>query len=155
MMIRDRNSGQVFYESEWRAWLLANGGPSFEQLTPEVMEACGADPVFEGPQPTLTRYQTAAMQGVVQQSDGHWYTNWVAVDMDADAKAAADARQAGAVRADRNGRLADTDWRVLKAAEVGSVLDPAWIIYRQELREVPQQATFPWDVVWPTPPGGA
>lgn len=152
MMIRDRKTGQTFFEAEWRAWLLANGGPSFEQLTPEVMEACGADPVFEGPQPTLTRYQTAAQQGVVKKADGHWYTNWVAVDMDADAKAAADARQADAVRSDRNGRLASCDWTQLADAPVDTA---AWSSYRAALRDVPAQAGFPWDVTWPTAPGAA
>lgn len=152
MMIRDRNTGQVFFEEEWRSWLLANGGPSFDQITPEIIDACGADPVFEGPTPTLTRYQTAAQQGVVQQTDGHWYTNWVAVDMDADARAAADARQADAVRADRNGRLASCDWTQLADAPVDTA---AWLSYRAALRDVPAQAGFPWEVTWPTAPGAA
>ena len=149
MMIRDRKTGQTFYEAEWRSWLLANGGPSFGQITPEVLEACGADPVFEGPQPALTHYQIAAMQGVVQQADGHWYTNWVAIDMDADAKAAADARQSEAVRQDRNARLAASDWTQLADAPVD---DLAWATYRQALRDVPNQAGFPWSVVWPNTP---
>lgn len=149
MMIRDRKTGQTFFEAEWRAWLLANGGPSFEQITPEILEACGADPVFDGPQPTLTRYQTAAMQGVIQQADGHWYTNWVAVDMDADAITAADARQGDAVRQDRNARLAASDWTQLADAPVD---DLAWAVYRKDLRDVPAQAGFPWSVVWPQTP---
>lgn len=154
-MIRDRNTGRTFFDEEWREWLLSNGGPSFNQLTPEIIELCGADPVFEGPQPTLTRYQTAAMQGVVQKSDGKWYTNWVAVEMSADAKVATDAQQADSVRADRNSRLADTDWRIIKSAEVGEMPDPDWIVYRQDLRDIPLQATFPWNIVWPTVPEDA
>jgi len=149
MMVRDRTTSQVFYEAEWRAWLLANGGPSFDQITPEVMQACGADPVFEGQQPTLTRYQTAAMQGVVKQSDGNWYTNWIAVDMDEAAKAAADARQGDAVRQDRNARLSESDWTQLADAPVDAA---AWSAYRAALRDVPQQEGFPWDVTWPTKP---
>lgn len=152
MMIRDRKTGQVFFEAEWRAWLLDNGGPSFAQLTPEVMEACGADPVFDGPQPTLTRYQTAAQQGVVKKADGKWYTNWVAVDMDAEARAAADARQAEAVRADRNARLSASDWTQLPDVPVDHA---AWAVYRADLRNVSAQAGFPWDVAWPTTPGAA
>jgi type II secretory pathway component PulL len=59
-------------------------------------------------------------------------------------------RQAEVVRAQRDVLLAATDWRVTKAAEVGSVLDPAWIIYRQALRNVPEQSGFPWEVSWPS-----
>jgi len=28
----------------------------------------------------------------------------------------------------------------------------AWKTYRQALRDVPQQATFPSNITWPTPP---
>jgi hypothetical protein len=63
-------------------------------------------------------------------------------------------RLAAAAREERNARIAATDWMVLKAAEVGAVVDPGWIIYRQALREVPQQPSFPSNVTWPTPPAG-
>jgi hypothetical protein len=56
-------------------------------------------------------------------------------------------------RLQRNALLADCDWVVLKAAEVGAVTDPGWIIYRQALREVPQQAEFPLTIMWPVQPG--
>ena len=62
--------------------------------------------------------------------------------------------EAQAARLKRNALLAETDWIVLKAAEVGAVADPGWIIYRQALREVPQQSGFPSNVTWPTPPAG-
>lgn len=62
--------------------------------------------------------------------------------------------EAAAVRQQRDILLSGTDWRVCKAAEVGSALDPAWIIYRQALREVPQQAGFPTNVTWPEVPEG-
>ena len=35
-----------------KAYLKANNGPSYDVLTPEVMEAIGVDPVLEGPQAT-------------------------------------------------------------------------------------------------------
>jgi len=62
------------------------------------------------------------------------------------------AQLAETVRTERDALLAATDWRVIKAAEVGSVLDPAWIIYRQALRNVPEQPGFPHNVIWPETP---
>jgi hypothetical protein len=52
MQIRIRESGAVMYESEFRAYQQANGGPTWEATTTEVLDALGADVVFEGPQAT-------------------------------------------------------------------------------------------------------
>ena len=162
MEIRLRSTGAVMFESELRAYLLANGGPSYDALTPEVMEAIGADPVFEGPQATGgTVYQYSMRHGVEQQADGLWYTKYVlvplfAVTPDATAaqqesayKAAKDAEQAKLVRADRASRLAECDWTQLADAPVDNL---SWAVYRQALRDIPTQAGFPWNITWPVKP---
>ncbi len=151
-MIRDRKTGRLFYEDEWRRWLKENNGPSFDQVTPEILELLDADPVFEGPQPILTRYQVSNMIGVIQKKDGKWYTNWIAIDIDDDAKIALDERVAESVRIERNNRLSETDWVVIKALETNSPLSPEWISYRQALRDITQQSGFPWDIIWPSKP---
>lgn len=151
-MIRDRKSGTLFYEDEWRRWLKENNGPSFDQVTPEILELLDADPVFEGPQPLLTRYQVSNMIGAIQKEDGKWYTNWIAIDIDDDAKIALDERVAESVRIERNNRLSETDWVVIKALETNSPLSPEWISYRQALRDITQQSGFPWNIVWPSKP---
>jgi hypothetical protein len=46
--------------------------------------------------------------------------------------------------------LAETDWTQL--ADVPQATKDVWIAYRQALRDVPQQAGFPTNVVWPTKP---
>jgi hypothetical protein len=60
-----------------------------------------------------------------------------------------DEAQADVVRADRNKRLADCDWTQLPDAPVDH---ETWATYRQELREVPDQEGFPWDITWPEAP---
>ena len=55
------------------------------------------------------------------------------------------------VRARRNALLRTTDWVVIKATESGQPVDPAWVAYRQALRDITGQAD-PFSVVWPTPP---
>lgn len=150
MEIRLRSTGQVMLEDELRRWARDNNGPSWEQTTPEVLEALGADPVLEGPQPTAGRYQTVYRDGVEQDAEGRWFTKYSVADMDADARAAKDAEQAKAVRADRNKRLADSDWtQLMDSPESNKV---AWATYRQALRDVPKQAGFPWEVTWPVVP---
>lgn len=55
------------------------------------------------------------------------------------------------VRRQRDDLLAATDWRVVRAAEVGSVLGIDWQAYRQALRDVTQQPD-PLQIVWPKAP---
>ena len=150
MEIRIRATGAVMYEGELRSYLKANDGPSYDQLTPEIMEALGIDPVLEGPQATPTRYQTAYRDGV-QQIDGQWFTKYSVADMDADAIAAKDAEQAKSVRQTRDEKIKECDWRVIKALESNLPQDFAWATYRQALRDVTKQDGFPWTITWPNP----
>jgi hypothetical protein len=69
--------------------------------------------------------------------------------MDDEAKTAKDAAQATAVRADRDRRLADSDWTQVADAPVDKEV---WATYRQELRALPEQTGFPWDITWPVKP---
>jgi hypothetical protein len=56
------------------------------------------------------------------------------------------------VRAERDVKLGASDWRVIKSLEAGVPLSWDWSVYRQALRDMPQQEGFPIDVVWPEMP---
>lgn len=159
--VRIRTTGAVMYEAELRSYLKANDGPSYDQLTPEVMEAIGVDPVFEGPQATGgTVYQYSQAAGV-EQVDGKWYTKHIlgpiftdneeatAAEQEAAYKAAKDAEQAKSVRTQRGDKLKDCDWTQVADAPVDQA---AWATYRQALRDVTAQSGFPWTIDWPTIP---
>jgi len=148
MELRLKSTGQVMFESELRSYLAANNGPSYAQLTVEVMEAIGVDPVLEGPQATPTRYQVAYRDGV-QEIGGQWFTKYSVADMDDEAKAAIDAAQATSVRQQRDDKLSKCDWTQVADAPVDKA---AWATYRQALRDLPKEAGFPWDMTWPTEP---
>ena len=53
------------------------------------------------------------------------------------------------VRGQRDALLSASDWTQIADAPVNQA---AWAAYRQALRDVPAQAGFPADVIWPTPP---
>lgn len=164
--VRIRQTGAVMYEAELRSYLKANDGPSYDQLTPEVMEAIGVDPVFEGPQASGgTVYQFSQAAGV-EQIDGKWYTKYIlgpvftdttdkdgnvttAAEQEVAYKAMKDAEQAKSVRAQRGEKLKDSDWTQLADAPVDQV---AWAAYRQALRDISAQEGFPWTIDWPTQP---
>ena len=166
MQIIIKSTGAVMYESEFRAYTKANGGPSWETTTTEVLEALGADVVLEGPQATGgTVYQYSQASGV-EQIDGKWYTKYVlgpiftdttddtgnvtsASQHEAAYKAIKDAEQASAVRQSRGDKLADSDWTQVADAPVDKAV---WATYRQALRDITTQDGFPWTVTWPDAP---
>lgn len=149
MLIRIKETGAIVTHSEFRAMFPNTGFPS--QLTEELINEFGGDVVFEGPQASPGRYQYSYQDGV-ELIDGKWYTKWSVGDLDDEAKAAKDAQQAVSVREDRNKRLAATDWRVIKHLELNENIPGVWEVYRQALRDVPDQPGFPWEVTWPNEP---
>ena len=166
MQIRTQD-GQVIYEAEFRTHIKANGGPTWDTTTPEVLEALGADVVFEGPQATGgTVYQFSQAAGV-EQIEGKWYTKYIlgpvftdrpatdtepaqtAAEQEAAYKAMKDAEQAKSVRTQRGEKLKDCDWTQVADAPVDQV---TWAAYRQALRDVTGQEGFPWTITWPAQP---
>ena len=165
MQVRIRTTGQVMYESEFRAYTKTNGGPTWETTTTEILDNLGADVVFEGPQATGgTVYQYSQAQGV-EQIEGKWYTKYVlgptfidtvedgvtttATEHEAAYKASKDAEQAKSVRATRDAKLAECDWTQVADAPVDKAV---WATYRQALRDVTTQTGFPWTITWPDEP---
>lgn len=166
MEIRIRATGQVMLEDELRRWAKENGGPSWEQTTDEVLEALGADVVFEGPQASGGTVYQFSMRSGVEQVDGKWYTKYVlgptftdttaedgtvttAAQHEAAYKATKDAEQAKSVREQRTQKLKDSDWTQVADAPVDKA---AWAAHRQALRDVTAQEGFPWNVQWPEQP---
>jgi len=149
MEIRLRSTGQVMYEAELRQWARDNNGPTWDVTTTEVLEAVGADVVFEGPQAQPTRYQFAFRDGVTQDEQGRWFTKYSVSDMNQEAKDALDTTQAEAMRRQRTEKLKDSDWTQIADSTADKT---AWATYRQALRDITTQSGFPWDITWPDAP---
>ena len=146
MQIRNRQTGAVMYEGEFRAMHSNTSMP--QQLSETLINDLGGDVVFEGPQAQPTRYQVGFADGL-EQIDGKWYTKYSVADMDQDAKAIKDAEQAEKTRSQRADKLKGSDWTQVADAPVDKA---AWATYRQALRDITAQSGFPWDTQWPTQP---
>ena len=160
-------SGEVVSEQGFRALFPNTSMP--QQLSEALINEFGGSVVFEGPQATGgTVYQTSVYGGI-EQVNGKWFTKYnlgpaffdtedankvvtTAVQAEAAYKAAKDAEQAKSVRASRDSKLAESDWRVIKAVEMSTALPAEWATYRQALRDVTAQAGFPWTITWPDAP---
>jgi len=163
MQIRIRETGAVMYEGEFRR---LNPSTSFpQQINEATLNDFGADVVFEGPQASGGTVYQYSVYGGVEQINGKWYTKWnlgpsffqtedadgnitTAAQNEAAYKAMKDAEQAKSVRASRDIKLSETDWRFR------SDMTPSqeWKDYCQALRDVPSQTGFPWTITWPEAP---
>lgn len=149
---------------------LENGQPAsnaiaeenFRQLFPDTVfavpfTASAVEPLGYGiydfsSQPEPGKYQKVVEIAPVRNEFGIWKQTWQVVDMNADEQIAADLRQAGNMRAQRNLMIARTDWTQLPDAPLSAESKTAWATYRQALRDITSQAGFPWTVNWPTQP---
>ena len=77
-----------------------------------------------------------------------WVQTWSVTEATEEEKQQRTVEKSNEVRSHRDSLLAETDWRFR------SDMNPsqAWIEYCQALRDVPQQAGFPWNVQWPSKP---
>ena len=104
------------------------------------------------PQPPCT-YAENIVEATPQKIDGTWTQIWDVVPATPEQIEERTARQADEVRTDRNKRLAECDWTQLQDSPLDPEAKAAWAFYRENLRMVPQQPGFPWNVQWPPQPG--
>lgn len=163
MEYRVRSSGELKSQGELRK---LNPNMSLPKIWNEnVHDALGVDQVYSTPKPEPSgSYKVVVRDGVEQDSNSVWVEKWVERDMFSDTtedgvtttkaehetayQAELDANAAEAVRADRDSRLAKTDWRACSDL----TLSTEWTNYRQALRDVPAQDGFPHTVTWPDEP---
>ena len=81
--------------------------------------------------------------------NGEWVVTWQVSPASAEEIAERLQQKSMDVRQQRNDLLSACDWTQLSDAPVNS---SAWANYRQELRDIPEQEGFPWEVEWPLMP---
>lgn len=115
----------------------------------ELLASCNVFPVVEQATPSYN----PALQNLSQINPtlvaGKWLQTWQITDASAEEIVQRTKVKAAEVRQQRNKRLADCDWTQLSDAPVDAT---AWATYRQELRDVTAQVSFPWEITWPKAP---
>lgn len=148
-MYRNREDGAILSQGEVRKLYANTSLPAVWDQT--VCEDLGIDPILESPQPTTTRFQSASKDGVEQDSLGNWVWKWVVTDWSEEAIASATEQQWSSIRSRRNQLLAESDWTQISDSPLSVEEKELWATYRQELRDMTQQAD-PFDISWPTAP---
>lgn len=115
-----------------------------DTVTDQFLNDIGLYELTVSDQPKLEEsYLTSHYVDVeVNQRDGAWFLDYVVKQYDT---ATAEFRS----RHHRNELLSSSDWTQLADCPVNSAF---WATYRQELRDIPEQEGFPYNVVWPTEP---
>jgi len=62
------------------------------------------------------------------------------------------AAKAEGIRATRDSKLAVCDWTQNSDSPLDEDAKEAWRSYRQALRDIPEQESFPDDITWPDEP---
>ena len=106
-------------------------------------------PVHFADQPVVDALAQRVVELVPLYDGQAWIQQWAVEALSQDEIDANTAQQAAAVRADRNARLAATDWTQIADSTADKA---AWATYRQSLRDVPSQVGFPQSVTWPQEP---
>jgi hypothetical protein len=122
------------------------------KLTPEQAEQFGVSKLKIVTPPAYDLATERREEGPAILVDGVWTQNYVIVPLTDEERAEVAASQSAQVRSDRNTRLTQTDWTQLDDTPLDNVAKSAWANYRQALRDVPDQAGFPFNVTWPTQP---
>jgi len=118
-----------------------------KQISDEIAADFGVFPVTPAPQPDVD--YTVDLNRTAIKQDGAWLEQWIETPATPEEISERTAAKAAEVRAERNHRLADSDWTQLPDAPVDRT---AWATYRQQLRDVSKQSGFPWQITWPVEP---
>lgn len=151
MLYTQIENGKAKYPACMLGYFVDEGIIDSVDATEEALVAANIVPVpmFGGQLPNDGYQYTVE---IVEQSNGSWAHEIVKVEITEDQYQSKVNLQKQAVKADRDRMIASTDWIVTKSVEAGTAVPAAWQTYRQALRDVPEQAGFPFNVVWPTLP---
>jgi len=139
------SNGQVSQVGDYRALFpqtsFTSSGPSDEFLAANSAMKVNAWMPYDE--------MTEKLSACEPYIDGEWVYTVEVLPLTPEDIEARNEAQANSVRTQRDRLLVECDWTQLPDSPV----DPLpWRTYRQELRDVPQQAGFPWAVVWPVSP---
>jgi hypothetical protein len=104
-------------------------------------------PLTPTPRPEVD-YTKNVTEGAAVLTDGAWTQVWDVTDATPDEIAQRTDNEGQSVRSQRDYLLQQTDWMALS----DNTMTPEWAAYRQSLRDVTDQAGFPWSITWPTKP---
>jgi len=121
----------------------------FDPLTEsDIRTAFNVVEVKETSKPDFNAQTHKCVEKTPELKNGEWTQVWETVAKTSDEKTKADSEQWVEIRNERNQKLQETDWQMVKSLELGE--NAAGLkTYRQKLRDIPQEQTNPFAITWP------
>ena len=127
-----------------RQILKANPNTSFAlPLSDAALAGLNMAKLLEDPRPSYDAETQTVIEGAVEERSGSYYQTFSVLDRSADAIANDLANKKAQVRAQRNARLAETDWAMMPDSPLIDYDKGLMANYRAALRDVPAQDGFP------------
>ena len=114
----------------------------------ELREAFSVVVVQENPRPDFNAQTHVCIEKNPELKSGKWTQVWQTKAKTSAEKTKADSDKWAEVRNERNQKIQETDWQMVKALETGESASDLRI-YRQKLRDIPQDQTNPFSITWP------
>ena len=127
-----------------RQIIKANPNTSFAlPLSDAALSGLNMAVLLEDTRPSYDADTQTVIEDAVVERDGSYYQTWSVIDRSAEAIANDLANKKAQVRAQRNGRLTETDWAILPDSPLSDADKTIYQNYRTALRDVPAQDGFP------------
>tara|TARA_R110000824_G_scaffold148458_2_gene318244 strand:- start:1339 stop:1803 length:465 start_codon:yes stop_codon:yes gene_type:complete len=104
--------------------------------------------VGEKSKPEYSKQTHKCIEKTPVLKEGTWTQAWETKAKTSAEKTLDDSKQWESIRNQRNQKLNETDWQMVKAMETGE--DASNLRrYRQKLRDIPQDQKNPFSIIWP------
>ena len=118
------------------------------RLTEEQADKFGVTKIQIVTAPYYNPATQSREEGPAILSQGVWSQTYVVSNLSSEDVSTKYQLKSSEIRDARDRMIAATDWTQLP--DVPQSIKDKWVPYRKALRDVPQQAGFPFNVVWPT-----
>lgn len=126
-----------------------NPNTSFpKEISEELLRIWRVFPVLEDPIPTVAANQKAIMDTEPTKVGDEWRIGYSVRDKTLEEME----EESSVARIRRDSLLKDSDWTHVTDSVLTDSQKVAWAIYRQALRDITNQAGFPYEITWPTKP---
>lgn len=120
-------------------------------MTAEELAAWGVFEVVEQTPPAFNEQTESIEVAAPALVNGVWVRLQTVVSAEPDEVERRTAAQAAIIRTERNRVLAVTDYSQLADYQRTSAVKEKLVVFRQALRDLPEQPGFPWAIIWPEP----
>lgn len=126
--------------------------PRQEVPTNDVISPYGYEVFVHTPEPSVGIFEKSPIVGSYIVNDGIWTNTWITVPMTDEEIEKVKKRKWREIRGQRDTSLKQCDWTQLSDVELSETDIQLWKQYRKDLRNLPNTAINPFDIVLPTPP---